>query len=113
MARVEPDALLLCVEVVFSPGPRVVLSQTLQLPVGATVRDAVRRAQDCNEALQQQAQATPLEALRVGIWGRLSGWSHVLRDQDRIELYRPLLIDPKESRRLRFKKQRPAKRRGR
>jgi putative ubiquitin-RnfH superfamily antitoxin RatB of RatAB toxin-antitoxin module len=34
---------------------------------------------------------------------------HVLREGDRIELYRPLAVDPKEARRLRYKKQRGTK----
>ena len=42
--------------------------------------------------------------LAVGIWGRKVERSTVLRDQDRVELYRPLLCDPKEARRQRYRK---------
>ena len=95
------------VEVAYSPAPREVAVKCLTLSAGATVRQAV-------EASGLFA-LTGLDAaqVRVGIWGRATTWSHVLRDRDRVELYRPLKADPKESRRLRYKKQRPAKRLGR
>ena len=37
----------------------------------------------------------------VGIWGQLQDLDYVVKDNDRIELYRPLLIDPKAERRKR------------
>jgi len=45
---------------------------------------------------------------RIGIWGRLRSLEAPLRDQDRVEIYRPLLIDPKEARRRRHAQQRKA-----
>ncbi|ODN42850.1 RnfH family protein [Piscirickettsia litoralis] len=39
-----------------------------------------------------------------GVWNRHVSLSHCLRDGDRVEVYRPLLIDPKEARRLRAKR---------
>lgn len=39
----------------------------------------------------------------VGIFSKLVDLQHKLRDGDRIEIYRPLIIDPKEARRLRAK----------
>lgn len=41
---------------------------------------------------------------RVGIFGKLKTPDTVLREHDRVEIYRPLLADPKESRRLRADK---------
>jgi putative ubiquitin-RnfH superfamily antitoxin RatB of RatAB toxin-antitoxin module len=48
-----------------------------------------------------------IDNLRIplGIWGRKVGLSHVLRNQDRVEVYRPLRVDPKVARRERFTKQ--------
>ena len=43
--------------------------------------------------------------LAVGIWGRKAGPLEVLRDNDRLEIYRPLTVDPKVARRERFRKQ--------
>jgi uncharacterized protein len=42
------------------------------------------------------------------VWGRVTPLDHVLRDGDRVEIYRPLTVDPKEARRLRYKRQRRA-----
>jgi putative ubiquitin-RnfH superfamily antitoxin RatB of RatAB toxin-antitoxin module len=95
------------IEVAYSPAPREVDIRALTLPAGATVRQAV----DASTLLM--AHQLDTTHLRVGVWGRAALWSHVLRDQDRVELYRPLKADPKESRRLRYKKQRPAKKTGR
>ena len=50
------------------------------------------------------AQVQPLEALRIGIWGRLRPLGTLLRERDRIEIYRPLTVDPMEARRLRYAK---------
>lgn len=44
-------------------------------------------------------------AFGVGIWGRKTTLSHELRDLDRVEIYRPLVVDPKVARRERFQKQ--------
>lgn len=55
-------------------------------------------------------QAVPeidLSACRVGIFGKLKDYDTVLREHDRIEIYRPLTADPKESRRSRAEKKRP------
>jgi len=41
----------------------------------------------------------------IGVWGRKVGLSHVLRDNDRVEIYRQLTVDPKVARRERFAKQ--------
>lgn len=42
-----------------------------------------------------------LAEMPAGIFGEVVESGHVLRDNDRVELYRPLRIDPKESRRMR------------
>lgn len=43
----------------------------------------------------------------VGIWGRPATLNTLVQVSDRIEVYRPLTVDPKEARRLRYKKQGP------
>lgn len=86
------------VTVACSPGPRRVLEWTLDLPEGATVRDAVR-ASGCGEALGE-AQVPD-----VGVWGRRCPPQQVLREGDRVEVYRALKVDPKVARRERFRKQ--------
>jgi hypothetical protein len=39
--------------------------------------------------------------LTVGIWNRTVSLGHLVADGDRIEVYRPLVVDPKQARRLR------------
>ena len=48
--------------------------------------------------------------MRVGIFGRVMEADTVLRDGDRVEIYRPLEADPKEARRARVDPRRPRKR---
>jgi putative ubiquitin-RnfH superfamily antitoxin RatB of RatAB toxin-antitoxin module len=40
------------------------------------------------------------------VWGKLTHLGDALRENDRVEIYRPLLVDPKEARRLRYRRQR-------
>jgi uncharacterized protein len=42
-----------------------------------------------------------LKELSVGVWNRAARLEQRVREGDRIEIYRPLLVDPKEARRLR------------
>jgi uncharacterized protein len=74
----------------------------VQLPEGATVADAL--AQACTQSADTEV---PWDA-DVGIFGELCERSAVPRDGDRIELYRPLRLDPKESRRERAKARKAA-----
>lgn len=85
------------VAVVFSPRPREVLESIVQLPAGSTVRQAIFASQ----LLQGLAEGA-VAGLDCGVWGRKAGLAHVLREFDRVEIYRPLTVDPKEARRLRF-----------
>jgi uncharacterized protein len=66
---------------------------SVELPARATVRAAVT------------ASGLPHDNL-FGVFGRRVGPEHRLTDGDRVEIYRPLAIDPKEARRRRAKKTR-------
>ncbi len=103
MASVE--AAQIRVEVAFSPAPGQVVCSPLVLAAGLTVLDAIKQS-----GLPIDAQNHLANAPRIGVWGQLRALDHVLRDGDRVELYRPLLIDPKDARRLRHRGQRSAKR---
>jgi uncharacterized protein len=67
----------------------------LQVPSGATVRDAIEAAQIFVRRPELKDVIDP------GIWGRRCSLDQLLTDGDRVELYRPLTIDPKEGRRAR------------
>ena len=42
-----------------------------------------------------------LESAKVGLFGKVAAMTTVLADGDRVEIYRPLIADPKEVRRKR------------
>ncbi|MBC5783501.1 RnfH family protein [Ramlibacter sp. USB13] len=86
------------VTVLYSPAPREVLEWTVDLPEGATVRDAVL-------ASGWRAAAPDVAVPEVGIWGRRCAGQQPVRDGDRVEVYRDLKVDPKVARRERFRKQ--------
>lgn len=88
------------VDVVYAPGPREVLEWPLVLPTGSTVGDAVH----ASGALQRCPELQH-GALAVGIWGAVTRLSQTLSDGDRVEIYRPLKVDPKVARRERFRQQ--------
>jgi putative ubiquitin-RnfH superfamily antitoxin RatB of RatAB toxin-antitoxin module len=101
MARA--DELLLNVEVVYSPRAGVVDCVALQLPAGSTLEQAIERS--------GLAERHPeIARWPAGIWGRVQPGETPLRERDRVELYRPLQVDPKEARRQRYKGQRGARR---
>ena len=71
----------------------------LDLPPGSTVQDAFQ----ASRLLQRLSQ---IELGRLGVWGRPVTAETRLRDRDRVEIYRPLIADPKEVRRERAAKTR-------
>ena len=77
------------VEVVFAAPERQVLAR-VELPAGSTVEDAVS-ASGLGET----------RGARLGVYGKAVPAGTVLRDGDRVEIYRPLRADPKELRRRR------------
>ena len=81
------------VEVVFAL-PDVQSLRTISLPKGSTVADAVAQS-----GLIEAFSEHKLSDLPVGIWGRPADKEQPVRDGDRIEIYRPLEIDPREERR--------------
>ena len=74
--------------------PTLEFLRELQLAFGATVRQAIEQG-------AQEVAAGDLATLQVGIYGKKKTLDTVLREHDRVEVYRPLLADPKETRRRR------------
>jgi hypothetical protein len=79
--------------------PDRAIRKTLLLPAGATVREAIELS-----GLLAERPEIDLASNRVGVFGRLKGLDDMLRDGDRVEIYRPLKADPKEARRRRAEK---------
>ncbi|MHC8316273.1 RnfH family protein [Pseudomonas sp. LB3P31] len=93
------------VEVVYAAVDRQVLLE-VSVPPGLTLREVVRQSGVREEFPQLDLAACPL-----GIFGKVVADpdSRMVQAGDRIEIYRPLLADPKEVRRLRAAKAAEAK----
>ena len=87
------------VEVVFAMPERQELV-ALEVTAGSTIADAIIRS-----GLPEMFEGFELDLARVGIFGQKTSPEQVLRDGDRVEIYRPLIADPKEVRRQRALKQ--------
>lgn len=92
--------LSLKISLVYSPAPRQVREWELELDPGATVAKALSACRILEEFPELQSDRP-----RVGIWGRKTSLGHLLQDRDRVEIYRPLRVDPKVARRERFNRQ--------
>lgn len=89
------NATTINVEVVYAlPGQQALLQ--LQLAEGATVGDAIRQS-----GVLEAFPDIDLARNKVGIFSKLVKLDESLRDKDRVEIYRPLIADPKEVRRKR------------
>ena len=86
------------IEVVYALPERQMLRR-VSLPEGSTVEDAVRTSGFAEEFPE-------IDPKCVGIHGKPVSEETILRDRDRVELYRPLKADPKEARRARAAKKR-------
>ena len=87
------------ITVAWSPAARRVTQVTVELPEGGTVRDAVRAADVASRCPEL------IECGTVGVAGRRADGDRVLRDGERVEVLRPLKVDPKTARRERFRRQ--------
>lgn len=83
------------IEVVYATKSRQELVE-LSVEVPPTVAEAIRLS-----GIGARVPDTDLDALDVGIWGRVVSRDTIVSDGDRIEIYRPLQRDPREARRLR------------
>jgi putative ubiquitin-RnfH superfamily antitoxin RatB of RatAB toxin-antitoxin module len=88
------------VTVLYSPAARDVCEWELALAPGTTVAQALQAS-----GLPRLLADGELANAAVGIWGRKARLDQVLADCDRVEVYRPLRVDPKLARRERFQQQ--------
>jgi uncharacterized protein len=91
------ENMTISVTVAYSPAPRKVIEKALTLPLKCTVQDAL--------IVANLAEFTMDLDYKVGIWGKKTTLHQILKSGDRLELYRPLKVDPKVARRERFQKQ--------
>lgn len=94
---------MITIEVAYAtPARQLIL--TLEMPEGTTLDQAVRQS-----GIVEHFPEINLEDYKAGIWSKLEKKPNerALSDGDRIEIYRPLIIDPKEARRNRAEKNNP------
>ena len=83
------------IEVAFAtPERQMIIS--IKVKNGITVKEVIELSGILNEF-----HGISLDDHPVGIFGKITTLDHPLRDRDRVEIYRPLIADPKEIRRKR------------
>jgi putative ubiquitin-RnfH superfamily antitoxin RatB of RatAB toxin-antitoxin module len=98
------DEAWVVVEVVYAEPARQMLCK-VALPPGSTVQDAIERAGIVPPTMD-------LGNCKVGVFGKSCARDALVRDGDRVEIYRTLLADPKTARRVRAGRTRPARESG-
>ncbi|MGH6611456.1 MAG: RnfH family protein [Burkholderiaceae bacterium] len=93
MAETDPSVRIARITVVYAMPERQTIIE-LEVPERTSVADAVLRS-----GLAARFADIASRPLACAIYGRLVPLTHPVRDGDRIEILRPLLIDPKENRR--------------
>jgi|SRR5210317_1165843 putative ubiquitin-RnfH superfamily antitoxin RatB of RatAB toxin-antitoxin module len=68
----------------------------LQVPAGTSVIEAARRS-----GITDKFEGIDLDNAKFGIFGKVVAPTQVLNDGERVEIYRPLIADPKEVRKAR------------
>ena len=91
---------MLQVTVAYSPAPRRVREWVIDVFPGSNAKQAVLQCGVLSECAD-----LALDALKLGVWGKRCSLNHVLKDKDRLEIYRPLRVDPKVARQERFTNQ--------
>jgi putative ubiquitin-RnfH superfamily antitoxin RatB of RatAB toxin-antitoxin module len=84
------------VAVACSPRPGAAVEVDVEVRAGSRALDAIRAS-----GLLERFAEIDISSQSVGIWGRRAGLDSVLCEGDRVEIYRPLALDPKEARRRR------------
>lgn len=83
------------VSVVYAEAGKV-FDVELDLPAGATVSDAIEKSR-----IRERRPDIEIRPGCIGIFSRKARLDTPLHDGDRVEIYRPLKVDPKEARRQR------------
>ena len=74
--------------------------EVLSVPLGTTVQQALEQSTE----LKKKFPEMEIHANHIGIFAKHVSMDTILEQDNRIEIYRPLIIDPKLARRLRADK---------
>jgi putative ubiquitin-RnfH superfamily antitoxin RatB of RatAB toxin-antitoxin module len=89
------DKQTILVEVAYAlPDKQAILP--VEVAVGTTALDAARQS-----GISDKFDGIDLDNAKLGIFGKVVAPSQVLQEGDRVEIYRPLIADPKEVRKAR------------
>lgn len=88
------------VSLIYSPAPRQVREWIMEVPSGTSAAWVLE-----SSGVFQAFTHLQTDGLLLGVWGQRVDASHTLQPDDRLEVYRNLLVDPKVARRERFKRQ--------
>ena len=91
----DAEAPVLSVEVAYATPAKQAIVR-LEVPAGCTVGEAIEQSN-----IREQFPGMRVDPNAVGIFSRKVSLEDELREGDRVEIYRPLIADPKESRRKR------------
>ena len=76
--------------------PKKQLIIPIKVKLGTTAQEAIQLS-----GIIKKFPEIDLNVNQIGIFGKLTQLDHIMRERDRIEIYRPLIADPKEIRRQR------------
>ncbi len=85
----------IAVEVVYALAEEQALL-TVNVPEGTSVKDVILQSN-----IIEQFPEIDLDTVKVGLFGKMTKMDQAVRERDRIEIYRPLIADPKEVRKRR------------
>ncbi|OYU42904.1 MAG: RnfH family protein [Burkholderiales bacterium PBB4] len=92
--------MTLKVTVVLALRPRAVRELHVDADEGSNATQVLRKS-----GILEAVSPSDIDQLELAIWGRKAPGTQVLKDGDRLELLRPLVVDPKHARRERFNRQ--------
>lgn len=95
MSEQASEPPVIRVEVAYAKGAEQALL-AVDAAQGLTVRDAIERS-----GILGRFPGIDLAVNKIGIFGKVTKLDHTLADGDRVEIYRPLIADPKEARKKR------------
>lgn len=90
---------MLKIEICYAPRAHACCLLSFEVALGTTVQEAIQQSN-----LLPMFPELSLATLKVGIYSRRVQLAEPLQQGDRIEIYRPLTIDPKQARLLRARK---------
>lgn len=91
----DREQRMMRIEVVLAMPEKQTLLE-VDLAAGSTIADAIEQS-----GIAGMFTGFDLDTAKVGIFGQIAAREQTLRDGDRVEIYRPLIADPKEARRQR------------